>query len=92
MGRELKLEPFKQLYQRLKKEGVVVWNHLLLGLLVYIESIFVRLRSEEAVDSALEQLELPSEDYVTPIITEKPSEASTSLSELRITAPWYKEP
>lgn len=92
MGRELKLEPFKQLYQRLRKEGVVVWNHLLLGLLVYIESIFVRLRSEEAVDSALEQLELPSEDYVTPIITEKPSEASTSLPELRITAPWYKEP
>ena len=31
----------------------------------------------------------PMPDMVTPVYTEKPSETSVSLPEMRLTAPWY---
>lgn len=90
MEQKLRLKEFKELYKRLKKD--VVWfDYLLFGLLFCIEGILIDLKVQRAVDAALEQIELPTDDYVTPVITEKPSEGSTSLSEVRITAPWYKE-
>ena len=91
MGQELRLDTFKQLYLKLKT-GVVWLDHLILGLLVWLEEKYLDVHVEMTVDEALRELELPPmEDYVTPVITERPSEASTSLPEMRITAPWYKE-
>jgi hypothetical protein len=57
-----------------------------------LEARYLDIHVEMTVDEALKELELPPmEDYVTPVITERPSEGSTSLPEVRITAPWYKE-
>lgn len=91
MGQELRLDTFKQLYLKVKSE--VVWlDHLILGLLVWLEARYLDIHVEMTVDEALKELELPPmEDYVTPVIIERPSEGSTSLPEVRITAPWYKE-
>ena len=91
MGQELKLESFQQLYLKMKSE--VVWlDHLILGLLVWLEARYLDIHVEMTADEALRELELPPmEDYVTPVITERASEGSTRLPEVRITAPWYKE-
>ena len=48
---------------------------------------------KRGVDKAVEELPLPPlPDMVTPLYTEKPSDTSTSLPEMRLTAPWYVSP
>lgn len=74
------------------KRGIPWLDHLILGLLVWLEEKLIDARVKVEVDQAIEEykkIESPMPDYVTPIYTEKPSDTSTSLPEMRLTAPWY---
>jgi hypothetical protein len=89
----LKLEEFRVLY-RTWKRGIPWIDHLILGLLVWLEEKLIDARVKVEVDQAIEEykkIETPMPDMVTPIYTEKPSDTSTSLPEMRLTAPWYTE-
>ena len=96
----LKLNEFKALYKTWRR-GVPWIDHLILGLLVYLETLLINNRVKVEVDQAIEdyqKIEPPMPDYVTPIYTEKLSDTSiarseqaTSLPEMRLTAPWYVE-
>jgi len=90
VGQELRLVEFRQLFSRLKR-GVVWFDHLLLGLLVWLETRYIDVKVKSAVDDAVEGFEPVVDDYVSPVYSEKPSETSTRLPEVRLTAPWYKE-
>jgi len=91
---KLKLNEFRVLY-RYYRRYIGWYDHLLLGLLVWIESKVVFERTTNTVDEAIEEFnklqDATTPDYVTPVYTEKPSETSTRLPEMRLTAPWYKE-
>ena len=90
--RRLRLNEFKALYEALET-GTVWIDHLLLGLLYYLESKLIDNRVKNEVDRSVEELPLPPlPDMVTPVYTETPSETSTSLPEMRLTAPWYVSP
>lgn len=94
MEQKLKLEEFRVLYRTWKRE--IPWfDHLLLGLLVWLEEKFIDARVKVEVDEAIKEYEtlheVPMPDMVTPIYTEKPSATSASLPEMRLTAPWYTE-
>ena len=68
-------------------------DHLLLGLLYWLEEKLINNRVKVEVDKAIEAVEMPPPpDMVSPIYTESPSETSTSLPEMRLTAPWYVSP
>lgn len=74
------------------KRGIPWIDHLILGLLVWLEEKLIDARVKVEIDTAIEEykkIEPPMPDYVTPIYTEKPSDTSTSLPEMRLTAPWY---
>ena len=92
MEQELKLAEFKALYKTWKR-GVPWLDHLILGLLVWLERKFIDYRVKTTVDEAIKEYktlhEVPMPDMVTPVYTEKPSETSTRLPEMRLTAPWY---
>lgn len=90
---ELKLNEFRIIYTNLKR-NIIWWDHLLLGLLVWLEKKFIEYKTVKTVDAAIEQykqIEPALPDYVTPIYTEKPAEGSTRLPEMRLSAPWYVE-
>ena len=92
MEQELKLNEFKALYKTWKTS--VPWlDHLILGLLVWLERKLIDYRVKTTVDEAIKEYEtlheVPMPDMVTPVYTEKPSETSTRLPEMRLTAPWY---
>jgi hypothetical protein len=88
---QLKLNEFKALYKAWRTS--IPWvDHLLLGLLVWLEEKLISTRVDNEIDQAIEEyqkLEEPLPDCVTPVYTETSSEASTSLPEMRLTAPWY---
>jgi hypothetical protein len=90
--RELKLNEFHTLYVTWK-QGIPWFDHLLLGLLVWIERWVIDQRITDNLDAEiekfLEEAKVMEPDYVTPIYTETTSESSTSLPEMRLTAPWY---
>lgn len=89
----LRLNEFKILYKAWGR-GIPWWDHLLLGLLWWLEEKVIDYRVKTTVTEAIEEykkIEPPLPDYVTPIYTETLSESATSLPEMRITAPWYKE-
>ena len=89
MEQRLRLAEFRALYKAWKT-GVPPLDHLLLGLLVWLEQKLIDQRVKIEVDEAIKTWEtLQPSDVVSPIITEKPSDTSTRLPELRITAPWY---
>lgn len=92
--RTLKLEEFRVLY-RTWKRGIPWIDHLILGLLVWLEEKLIDARVKAEVDEAIRVYEtlheVPMPDMVTPVYTEKPSATSTSLPEMRLTAPWYTE-
>jgi len=92
VGKErLRLEEFKVLYRHWST-GIVWFDHLLLGLLVWLEERLIDARVKAEVDHAIEEyekIEVSMPDYVSPIYTERPVETSTSLPEMRLTAPWY---
>lgn len=91
MEQGLKLAEFRVLYRKWNT-GIPWIDHLLLGLLVWLEGQLIDARVKVEIDTAIEEykkIEPPMPDYVTPIYTEKPSDTSTSLPEMRLTAPWY---
>ena len=88
----LKLNEFKALYKAWKTK--IPWvDHLLLGLLVFIENVLIKNRVKVEVDEAIKEYEtlheVPMPDMVSPLYTESPSDTSTRLPEMRLTAPWY---
>ena len=92
MEQELKLNEFKALYRTWRK-GVPWLDHLILGLLVWLERKLIDYRIKTTVDEAIKEYEtlheVPMSNMVSPVYTEKPSETSTRLPEMRLTAPWY---
>ena len=88
----LRLAEFKALYKTLKT-GTTWVDHLLLGLLYFLEEKLIDNRVKVEADEAIKELEtlhkesLP--DLVSPVYRESPSETSTSLPEMRLSAPWY---
>ena len=89
MDQELKLNEFKALHKALSR-GIPWLDHLVLGLLVAIERWYIDQRVVTEVDRAIEAYEkVEVVDVVAPVYSEKPSETSTSLPEMRLTAPWY---
>ena len=96
MGKELRLNEFKDLYKAWKK-GIPWWDYLLLGVLRWLEDKYIDVKARNAVDEAIKEVEKrfatlnlpPMPDCVTPIYRETPSKTSVSLPEMRLTAPWY---
>jgi hypothetical protein len=89
VDQELKLNEFKALHKALSR-GIPWLDHLLLGLLVAVERWYIDQRVVTEVDRAIEAYEkVEVVDVVAPVYSEKPSETSTSLPEMRLTAPWY---
>ncbi len=90
---QLKLNEFKALYKAWKTK--IPWvDHLLLGLLVWLEEKLISTRVDNELDTAIEEyekVEEPLPDCVTPVYTEKLSDTSTRLPEMRLTAPWYTD-
>ena len=91
MGQELKLAEFKALYKTWKI--YVPWmDHLILGLLLWIEQQLINNRAKVEVDEAVKEWEtLHPVDSVSPVYTEKPSDTSTRLPEMRLTVSWYTD-
>jgi hypothetical protein len=89
---ELRLNEFKVLYKTWRR-GIPWLDHLILGLLIWLERKLIDYRVKTTVDEAIREYETLHEvsmpDMVTPVYTEKPSETSTRLPEMRLTAPWY---
>jgi hypothetical protein len=91
VGQELKLAEFKALYKTWKK-NVVWFDQLLLGLLLWIEQQLINNRVKVEVDEAVKEWEtLHPVDSVSPVYTEKPSDTSTRLPEMRLTVSWYND-
>ena len=89
MEQKLRLNEFKDIYKAWKK-GIPIWDHLLLGVLFWLEEKYIAVKASSAVDKALEEVVLPPlPDCVTPVYSETPGEGSLGVSELRLTAPWY---
>jgi hypothetical protein len=88
----LKLAEFRALYKAWKRN--IPWlDHLLLGLLYWLEGKLINNRVKVEVDEAIEAVELPPlPDMVSPVYTERTVETSVSLPEMRLTAPWYVSP
>ena len=89
MKTTLKLNEFKALYKALKTK--IPWlDHLLLGLLVWLETKLIDNRVRVELDEAIKEWEtLQPPKLESFVYTEKPSETSTRLPEMRITASWY---
>lgn len=93
MEQRLKLAEFRVLY-RTWKRGVPWIDHLLLGLLVWLEEKLIDARVKAEVEAAIEEYKMiePSlPDMVTPIYTETKSPTSQYLPEMRLQAPWRRE-
>ena len=92
MEQKLRLNEFKTLYKAWSR-GIPSWDHLLLAVLYWVEEHYIDVKARNAVDKAIKEVVLPPmPDCVTPIYRESPSDTSTSLPEMRLTAPWYVPP
>ena len=94
MEQKLRLNEFKALYKAWKTK--IPWvDHLLFGLLYWLEEKLIDNRVKVEVDEAIKKYEtlheVPMPNMVTPVYTEKPSDTSTRLPEMRLTAPWYTD-
>ena len=89
--RRLRLNEFKELYKAVKT-GVVWLDYLLFSFVYWLEEKVIENRAQQVVDEAIKGYEtlhdVPMPDMVTPVYTEKPSETSVNLPEMRLTAPW----
>jgi len=89
--RRLRLNEFKTLYKAWKR-GIPYWDHLLLGLLYWVEEKIIDYRVKTTVDEAIKEYEtLHTVEPTPPVYTETPGEGSLGVSEMRLTAPWYVE-
>ena len=85
----LKLNEFKALY-KVWKRGVPWLDHLLLGVLVWIEEKLIDNRVKVELDEAIKEWEtLQPPTPPSFVYTESPSDTSTRLPEMRITSAWY---
>ena len=99
MEQRLRLNEFKTL-QKAWSRGIPWWDHLVFALLWWLEEKIIDYRVKTTVDEAIKEVVLPPmPDMVTPVYRETPSElvnsfsdTSTSLPEMRLTAPWYVPP
>ena len=87
MEQRLRLNEFKALYKTWKT-NIPYLNHLLLGVLVFIENILINNRVKVELDKAIKEWEDTLPPPPPPIYTETPSATSTRLPEMRLTAPW----
>ena len=88
MEYKLKLNEFKALYKALKTNIPGV-DHLLLGLLVWLEEKLIDNRIKVELDEVIKEWEsLQSPTISPPVYTESPSDTSTRLPEMRLRAPW----
>ena len=87
MEQRLRLNEFKALYKTWKT-NIPYLDHLLLGVLVFIENVLINNRVKVELDEAIEEWEDTLPPPPPPIYTETPSDTSTSLPEMRLTAPW----
>jgi hypothetical protein len=86
---ELRLNEFKALYKTWKTK-IPYFDHLLLGVLVFIENVLINNRVKVELDEAIKEWETLQPPNITPpVYTERPSDTSTMLPEMRLTAPWY---
>ena len=94
MEQRLRLNEFKALYRTLKTNTPWI-DHLLLGVLVWLEEKLIDNRIKTDLDEAIKEYETLHEtdmpDMVTPTYTETPGDNALGVSEMRLTAPWYKE-
>jgi hypothetical protein len=89
---KLRLNEFKDLYKAWSR-GIPSWDHLVFAILWWLEEKIIDHRVKTTVDKAIEEVKLPPmPDMVTPVYKETHSETSTSLPEMRLTAPWYVPP
>jgi hypothetical protein len=93
VDKELKLEEFKILYRHFRTW--VPWiDHLLLGVLVWLEGLVIEARVKETVDRAIEEYEEVDSPIVSlpePVYTEVDSPTSELLPEMRLQAPWRRD-
>jgi hypothetical protein len=90
---KLKLDEFKILYRSFRR-GIPWVDHLLLGLLVWLEEIFLDARIQLEVDKALveyEQIDSPIVSLPDPLFLEVDSPTSQLLPEMRLQAPWRRD-
>ena len=90
MEQKLRLNEFKTLYKAWSR-GIPWWDHLIFGCLWWLEEKIIDYRIKVEVDKAVESVEMPVQDCVTPVYTETPGEGSLGFSEMRLSAPWYEE-
>lgn len=94
MEQKLKLNEFRQAYKVLQR-GVPWLDHLLLGVLVWLETLLIDHRVSTEVDEAIKEYQMlheePLPDMVTPVYTETKSSTSDLLPEMRLQAPWRRE-
>lgn len=92
MEQRFRLNEFKELFNAVKT-GVKWVDHLLLAFFYFLEGKVIDSRVKNELDEAIKELEMPpNDDLVSPVYTESPSDTSTSLPEMRLTAPWYVSP
>jgi hypothetical protein len=85
----LRLNEFKALYKAWKTK-IPYLDHLLLGVLVWLEEQLINNRVKVELDEAIKEWEtLQPPNILPPVYTERPSDTSTKLPEMRLTAPWY---
>ena len=93
MEQKLRLAEFKILFSQLKR-GVPWLDHLLLGLLWWLEERVINARVKYAVDNAVEKYNtiVPEEVVLPePKYTEVISPTSKLLPEMRLQAPWRRD-
>ena len=92
MEQRLRLNEFKTL-QKAWSRGIPWWDHLVFALLWWLEEKLINYRVKTTVDEAVKEVKMPPmPDMVTPVYRETPSDTSTNLPEMRLTAPWYVPP
>ena len=93
MEPKLRLPEFKNLYQALRR-GIPWVDHLILGLLFYLEEYFLNARIEDEVTKAIEEYEEIDSPIVAlpePLYSEVDSPTSVLLPEMRLQAPWRRD-
>lgn len=93
MDQKLRLAEFKALYKSLRR-GIPWLDHLIIGILVYLEEITLNARIKAEVDQAIQEYNTVDPEVVSlpePVYTEIDSPTSELLPEMRLQAPWRRE-
>jgi hypothetical protein len=86
---KLRLNEFKTL-RKAWSRGIPWWDHLVFAFLWWLEEKIINYRIKTEVDKAVESVEMPVQDYITPVYTETPGEGLLGFPEMRLSAPWYE--